>query len=202
MIGACFIMEQAGIIQSHVTGVHMFIRQLEEKDLSTLAKLYISCFAEPPWYEVFTNYEATEILSCFLADNAIGVVVENTTGIVGFTGGVPARERDDLLEIVGQEWNDAFYHAEIFVDATRREVGVASLLMNAFWQRALERGFVRALGRTSVDQPIIRHLYSAVPVIQHQSVTSMKMISGVLCETPDERVIFGGSIKNLLNRKA
>lgn len=180
----------------------MRIRPFVRADLADLSTLYSSCFAEHPWNEIIEPDDAMRILLKFLEPKSIGFVAEISTGVIGFSGGVPACKRASVLSIVGEDWSDAFYHAELFINTQSRASGTARALMGALWQEMINRGFERVLSCTSVNQPIVHHFYSGVPVVARQDIFALRLRNGVKANLPEPSIFFGGRIENLLTRKA
>ncbi|MFH1142131.1 MAG: GNAT family N-acetyltransferase [Candidatus Uhrbacteria bacterium] len=174
----------------------MRISPFQISDLSELITLYQTCFAEPPWYELFQPEELVTYFTEIQAlERSIFLVAEDQGQIVGCAIGFPIVKKPEVLELISVP--DAFYLAELFVRADRRNQGLAKKLIEHRFELARWAGFKRAYVRTSVDQTVIVNLYLRVydfQLITSQAVTSRKVIDEVEKLIPDTRLIMGGQI--------
>ncbi len=168
-----------------------------ETDMYTLAKLYKSCFAEPPWFEQF---ELEGVRSMFeeiwSMEHRVFLVAEDEGELVGSAIGFPLRFKTDL-PVVHKDAHQDFYLAELFVDADRRGEGIARQLIHERFRQAAFLCYYDAVVRTSIVQPIVIGVYQkhyGFSEVGRQRVTSTKVIDGMTRELPDERVILRGRI--------
>lgn len=177
-------------------------RAYEEEDLAKLVTLYERCFAEPPWQEVFDSEElATELGGYGRDPQAVLLTVWWETTLVGSVLGFPLSRKPEILELLSHltdkdAWLPAFYVSEVFVDKNWRRMGIADQLVEQLLKRADAYGYEHGVVRTSVDQPIIQKMFLRKNwrILAGQSVTSTKLVNGVLLEVPDSRIIIGGRI--------
>lgn len=177
----------------------MLIRPCSKDDLPAVINLYQACFAEPPWYEVFDPTELEqEYLDYLEMPDAVFLVAEAPSGIIGCTLGFDIGRKPDVRGLAGRFWEGSFYLAELFVDMAKRHQGVAHRLVRERFEQAKIRGYVRAVVRTSVDQPIIRGIYGKLGFseLDRQEVVSVKTVAGVNQKQADQRVILGGLIRD------
>ena len=174
----------------------MLIRQAQEKDFPELVALYQNCFAEPPWFEVFDTDELLaefkEILSW---PDAIFLVCEHEGKIVGGATGFSITRKPDVLALIEKRYANAFYFADLFVNPAMRKQGIGKSLVQARYNLACFRDFAYGVVRTSVFQPIVRHMYLdqlGYKILAIQDTVSTKIIDGMKQEAPDARVIMAG----------
>jgi GNAT superfamily N-acetyltransferase len=176
----------------------MFIRPVTESDFPQLVTLYQNCFAEPPWFEAFDTAELTlefkEILSW---PDAIFLACEIDGRIVGGATGFSVARKQDVLACVSNAYSNGFYFADIFVNASLRNGGIGKRLVEARLRHARELGFTHGVVRTSVQQPIVQHLYIdefGYKIVATQETLSTKVVNGVTQVAPDTRVIMVGKL--------
>lgn len=175
----------------------MRIRPVTYEDFPRIIELFEMCFEEAPWYEKFKPSEVhDDFLPNLVRSDAVFLVAEQESRIIGCTLGFDLRWKPDVRLLVGADWVGSFYSAELFVAREFRQQGIARRLVVERFVQAKMRGFRRAVVRTSVDQPYIRHLYAGFDFIEiaRQDVLSVKIADGEPCEMPDRRVILGGII--------
>ncbi len=174
----------------------MRIRPFTHEDVSQAARLYCTCFAEPPWFESFDPREVTQEMEDILArtDAAAQVAVENGR-VVGAAYGFDLATKDDVAALV-RPAPPAFYVSEIFVAPDRRVRGTARTMTQALLRQAAAAGYVDGAVRTSVDQPAILRLFAGLgwTVAAEQTVVSPKLVDGQTVHAPDRRVILTGRL--------
>jgi len=176
----------------------VLIRKIHSIDLTKVVDLYCRCFSEPPWHEQFNTEEVlAEFQGMISRHNTIFLVTLIDGRIVGVILSFPLEYRPDISVLVPANLQDALYLSELFVDAGYRNKGVARKLIEIRNKIALQMGFVSAVVRTSIDQPIIRNIYSqyfGFKVVAEQDVVSHKVIDGQVRKLSDRRVIMAGNI--------
>lgn len=189
----------------------MSIRSATKNDLPHVIELYRTCFAEPPWYEVFDSVELEQEFTEMLTwSDCVFLVYEQRDKIVGCAIGFSIHRKPDVQALVINTLIDrdigdkdvlryakAFYAAELFVDPSTRNRGICGELNKKMLLEARAKKFDCVMARTSVNQLIIQHLYLDVlhcNVIAKQKTVSTKMIDGKEVLTSDMRVIMAGSI--------
>jgi GNAT superfamily N-acetyltransferase len=177
----------------------MCIRIVTESDFPQLVTLYQNCFAEPPWFEAF---DTTELLADFKEilswPDAIFLACEIDGRIVGGATGFSVARKRDILECISYEYITGFYFADIFVNASLRNGGIGKKLVEARLQHARKLGFTHGIVRTSVQQPIVQHLYIdefGYKIVATQETLSTKVVNGVTQVAPDTRVIMVGTFR-------
>ena len=187
------------------------VRSVRPEDLPILIGMYIACFAEAPWLEVFTPEEVREDFEHILAmkQNVFLVVCQTpplasspcqggTEGVLGAAIGFPVAEKPPVQADLPTEDRESFYVAEIFVDRSRRNRLLSLAVTTQLLAAARAIGFDRYSVRTSIDQPRIIRLFTdhfEATEVGRQEVTSMKNIDGAMREMPDTRVIMSGPIR-------
>ncbi len=178
------------------------VRPYRLKDLDLLISLYILCFREPPWLEVFTTEEVradfAEILSW--PEAVFLVAVDEDEKVVGAGIGFHVCRKADVWKLLPPSMRNSFYIAELFVDSTSRTRGACRALTNGLIGEARPAGFRTLSVRTSVDQLAIRHLFVdklGCAEVATEGVVSRKLIDGAIVEVPDTRVLMAGEIRPL-----
>ena len=175
----------------------MVIRFFTRQDLLALVSLYRDCFAEAPWFEVFDAEELTlEFEEIFSWPDTIFLVGVVDGQIVGGAIGFSVSRKSDVIATIPKKFHEGFYISELFVDAKFRKRGIAKVFAAELRRLAIANGFCFGVVRTSVDQPIIQHMYVDVfgfKIVATQETVSTKVIDGIAQEAPDSRVIMAGS---------
>ena len=160
----------------------------------SLARMYISCFAEPPWNEVFTEAEVEKWFDEMLGySKNIVLVFENGEGSIdGATFNFPVVFKGDILEFLpaGFSPDKVCYLAEMFVNPKKRRAGIAKQLHQERLRIAGAEGFRAAIHRTNFSSkmfPLVMN--TGFRVIGRQEVASLKNIGGEILEAVDERAI-------------
>ena len=138
------------------------VRPYRPEDLEILIALYIACFREPPWLEVFTPEEVRADLESILSwPEAIFVVAQDEVGkVIGAGIGFHVCRKSDVCRLLPDPiLRQSFYVAELFVDPTARSRGVCRALAEMLIVLAREAKFPSLSVRTSVDQCVIRQLF-------------------------------------------
>lgn len=180
----------------------MEIREFKPEDINALIEIYINCFYEPPWLERFSHQEIKNTfqkIDSWLEN--IFLVAEHRGQIIGGAIAYDLARKKDVATLVTHTAADrAIYMAELFVEKPCRNYGVGRSLIIARLALAKLSGYVNMVARTSVDQPVIKHLYCdrlGATVVAEQTVTSCKEGHGV--GVPDQRIIMAGRIpENIL----
>lgn len=189
----------------------MSTRPAKKEDLPRVIELYRTCFAEPPWYEVFDSIELEkEFMEMLSWSDCVFLVEERENKIVGVAIGFSIRRKPEVqalirYTLIDQDIDDkdvlryakGFYAAELFVDPSMRNRGICGELNKKMLREACAKKFDCVIARTSVDQPIIQHLYLNVlhcNVVAKQKTVSTKFIDGKSVVAPDTRVIMAGPI--------
>ncbi len=184
---------------SPVTG--HFTRRFVPADLERQIDVYIDCFRGPPWYEVFERDEVREHFERVLAyPETIFSAALLGSEIVGGGIGWAVKRHPKIMELIDEKWHDAFYVDELYVQETVRRHGFALRLTYDLLVGASGQGFKKFVLRTSVDQPIIQHIFMCKiggTIQAVQKVTSRKVINGSEVIAPDRRVVIVGEMPSL-----
>lgn len=157
------------------------IRPASKEDIGQIAAMYLVCFAEAPWFEVYDLEEVMREMEEWLRNSRATLLVEVVDGRVrGAALGFPAALKSDVLEVTGQGFDRAYYVSELFVAPEFRRQGIVRRLTEELLSRARAE-YAYALVRTSRQQPAILKLFQ-----EHYSFETLA--------TPDTRVIMGGPI--------
>ena len=173
----------------------MQIRKLTEGDVPTASVIYCGCFAEPPWYEAFDPASvAKEMYETMSWSDAVMAAAACDGRLVAAAYGFALRRKPDIIAATGAP-PDAFYLAEIFVDPAARLRGLSTRLVEAVLAAARKDAGIGVV-RTSVDQPIILHIFRKLgwETAAEQEVVSEKTVDGETVSAPDRRVIMVGRI--------
>ncbi len=176
------------------------IRPYRPEDLEVLIALYIVCFREPPWLEVFTPEEMRADFETILSwSETIFLVSEDDAGkVIGAGIGFHVCRKADVCRLLpNAAMRQSFYVAELFVDSSSRMRGVCHSLVAGLIDRAIMAGFCALCVRTSVDQLAIRRLFvgsRGCKEISTEEVVSRKLIDGAIVNVPDTRVVMVGEI--------
>jgi ribosomal protein S18 acetylase RimI-like enzyme len=168
-------------------------------DMDRAVGLYMTCFAEPPWWERFDADELrAEFAQTLTWPDTIFLVTEDDDGkVIGGAVGFNVCRKPGVCELIADADRNSFYVAELFVDPNARVKGVCRTMTTSMLTRAHYRGFTRASVRTSVDQGIIRHMFVdglSFKIMARQEVTSTKWIDGIEQDVPDARILMTGAI--------
>ena len=165
-------------------------------DLPILAALYTSAFREPPWYEVFDKEEVcAEFGEMLTWPDAVFLTVKLDDQIVGGGIAFSVARKPEVRDLLPRAYAEAIYVSELFVAPELRVRGVCHALIEALLREGQARGATHACVRTSVAQPIIRHLFvdrRGFAIHAEQAVISRKLLDGIEQEVPDTRIIMGG----------
>jgi len=173
----------------------MHIRKFIGSDIPATSVIYCSCFAEPPWFEAFEPASVAQEMSEVMSwPDAVMVAATDGDRLVASAYGYDLGRKPDVLGMTDAS-SDAFYLAEVFVDPAARHRGLATDLIKGLLAIAgarTETGVVR----TSVDQPIIRHLLLKLgwEIVAEQEVVSEKTVDGRIVTSPDRRIILVGRL--------
>lgn len=173
------------------------IRTVQPEDLECLIALYIACFREPPWYEVFTPEEVGADFATILSypETVFLVAVDGDGRVLGAAIGFDVRHKSDVWERLPYTTASTFYLAEVFVDLEARGHGTCQWLLRAASDAAAKKGFEKISARTSVNQPIIRHVLvekMGCAVVGTEEVVSRKVVGVQVVDAPDTRVLMVG----------
>lgn len=167
-------------------------------DLQEVTQLFMTCFAEPPWFERFDFDQTAEWFLRFLEDpTLIFLVVEQEDDILGVGIAHALTARTDIIEILPDaDLQRTLYMAELFVHPEHRSKKIGHWLTMERFRLGREKGFTIAVARTSVQQVIIQDLYHTrgFETVATQQVISTKFIGGEEQQVPDTRVIMVGDI--------
>lgn len=174
----------------------MNVRPFTTQDAFALADLYCRCFSEPPWNEVFDPDEiAKEFEDMQTWPDSVLMVAEHDGQIIGGAVGFGLHRKEEVRELVPDEFKSGFYLADLFVDKNNRQKGVARELINKRREEAKIRGHSKAVVRTSEHQPIVQHIYLGqfnYSIHTRQHIVSTKLVDGEKVDAPDPRVIMIG----------
>ncbi len=173
------------------------IRPFAVKDAASVASLYCNCFAEPPWFERFdAEVVATEFIDMTTWPDSVILIAENDQEIIGAISGYALHRRADIYKLIPDQISNGYYLAELFVRADQRRFGVAQKLLDACWSSVKAQGYLEGVVRTSVNQPIIQHVFKKLgfSVVARQKVASTKFLNGKETLVSDQRVIMRGRI--------
>lgn len=176
------------------------IRTVQPEDLEHLIALYIACFREPPWYEVFTPKEVREDFAKILLwpETVFLVAIDGDGRVLGAAIGFDVRRKSDVWERLPYTTASTFYLAEVFVDPEARGHGTCQWLLRTASDAAAKKGFEKISARTSVNQPIIQHVLverMGCTVVGTEEVVSRKLVGDQIVDAPDTRVLMVGSTR-------
>lgn len=177
----------------------LIVRNATMEDLPQIATLYVRCFAEPPWNEVFDASEVEKDFRDCLGwkDGVFIVGCDDRSGdIAGAAMGFALERHEGLPDEIRKCEQGAFYIAEIFVDSAHRARGVAGRMTEELIAGARVRGFKRGVVRTSIHQLIIQKMFQKTGflIVARQSVASTKSTGESTCVESDERIILVGDL--------
>lgn len=164
-----------------------------ERYAEALVRMYIECFAEEPWFEIFTEEEVGEWLNEVINyERSLFLLCSNRNCALGALFAFPLKYKPDVADFIPAIIpSQTIYIAEVFVDKRYRNKGVATALQDECLARARDMGFEHAVLRTNFNSkmhPLIQK--SEFSTVARQTVFSKKFIGGKLAEIPDERGIF------------
>lgn len=173
------------------------IRPIRPEDLERLVALYVLCFREPPWLEVFLPEEVREDFAKILSypETVFLVAVDGDGRVIGAAIGFDVRRKADVWERLPYTPAPTFYLAEVFVDPEARGHRTCKWLLRSMSDAAAKKGFAKLAARTSVNQPIIRHVLvdrMECAVVGTEEVVSRKEVDGQIVDAPDTRVLMVG----------
>lgn len=173
------------------------IRSVCLEDLELLVVLYILCFREPPWLEIFLPEEVREDFAKILSypETVFLVAVDGDGRVIGAAIGFDVRRKADVWERLPYTPAPTFYLAEVFVDPEARGNRTCQWLLRSMSDAAAKKGFAKLAARTSVNQPIIQHVLvdrMECAVVGTEEVVSRKVIDGEVVDAPDTRVLMVG----------
>lgn len=159
-----------------------------------LASLYIACFAEPPWNEVFSEVEVVEWFREMLGNPlSLGLVFWQNREVGGALFAIPVSEKPDVVELLGGRCapEECLYIAEVFVAKRFRRHGIGTALQAAALESARERSFRFVSERTNFNSKMCSLIQRAgFETVATQRVASRKFIRGRKVMRSDERGIF------------
>ncbi|HEU0051343.1 MAG TPA: GNAT family N-acetyltransferase [Patescibacteria group bacterium] len=173
------------------------VRRFQSSDIDNLIVLYQACFAEPPWFESFDPKALTaKFTEAASWPDAVFLVAAQRNEVVGGTIGFDFSRKTDLASLIQTKIKPCFYLSELFVAASMRRQGIADALMRERFIRARGNGYIKAVVRTSINQPIIRSIYERLSfqVVATQEVESIKMVNRAPVMARDQRIILAGNI--------
>lgn len=183
------------------------IRNVQPEDLEILIQLYIACFREPPWNEVFTPEEVLADFTTILSrpETVFLVAVDREERVVAAAIGFHVCRKPDVWERLPRAMRNAFYLAEVFVDPASRQRGVCASLMRTLCSHASADGATEICARTSVNQSIIKHVMVdrlGCAVVGTEDVVSRKVMDGETVDASDTRILMAGAIRSMSDTPA
>ncbi|NBS41314.1 GNAT family N-acetyltransferase [bacterium] len=178
------------------------IRPVRAEDIEILIALYVACFREPPWLEVFAPEEVRADFDAILSwpEAIFLVAVDDLGAVIGAGIGFGVCRKADVCRLLPDaSMRQSFYVAELFVDPSSRTRGVCRSLTAGLIDRAAAAGFLALSVRTSVDQLAIRHLFVGTlgyREVATEEVLSRKLVDGRIVDVPDTRVVMAGEIRS------
>ena len=173
------------------------IRSCMPSDVAATVALYRTCFAEPPWFETFDPEELTREFNDMLTwPDIIFLVAKINGAMVGGFVGFDLERKADIVALLPAQADKRFYFSELFVAASVRNRHISQTLLRKCFALARERGYIESAVRTSINQPIIRLIFERLDfkIVATQEVESTKLVDGVRCAMPDQRIILTGKI--------
>jgi ribosomal protein S18 acetylase RimI-like enzyme len=138
----------------------MPIRTATSEDVPQIAALYCTCFAEPPWHEEHKRSKVeNDFIKAIKDPSVIVLVAYEENVVVGVTVGQPLSQRQNINQWLPMGHAVSLYLAELFVQSTHRQQGIARALIQERIQQAKARGHTHAVVGTSAEQHIIIALY-------------------------------------------
>lgn len=176
----------------------MQIRPFTKQDMQQVIDLYRKCFAESPWFEEFDPEELKQEFSDVLSwPDGIFFVAEEDGRILGGAYGFSLARKTVVFDSAPETHRSGFYLSDLFVDSEHRKQGLAQKLTQHRVASAKAFGFTTGVVRTSVNQPIVQHLYIGklgYTIHCEQEALSTKVYDGVPQEVTDTRIIMIGSL--------
>ncbi len=183
------------------------IRPYRPEDLDVLVPIYIACFREWPWCEVFASDEVRSDFATILSwPETVFLVIEDGDGKpFGAAIGFGVHRKSDVRDLLPHAMHASFYLAEVFVDSEARGHGSCGWLLRVLSATAAKNGYAMLSARTSVNQPIIQHVMVddlGCSIVGREEVVSRKIIDGEIVDAPDTRVLMAGPTKPFDDRPA
>ncbi len=168
------------------------------EDIVHLAHLYVRVFAEPPWHEVFAVEEVVEEFREILSwPEAIFLTACFEERVIGAGIAFSVSRKPEVQALLPSAFQTSLYVSELFIAPETRARGTCRRLVEEQFRLARTMRFTHASVRTSVAQPIIRHLFVdgyGFDIYATQNVLSPKLQNGVLEDMPDTRILMAGSL--------
>lgn len=155
-----------------------------------LATVYVQCFAQAPWYEVFDpNAVASRLYQALTLDDAVLLAAVDPNRAVGATLFYPLQNHRDVSSIVKLE--RAMYCDELFIAPEHQRKGIGSRLFDTATGMTIAKGYRHRVLRTSQQAPDLQHFYASrgYESVAKMKCTSLKRIDGHTRTEEDIRVI-------------
>ncbi|MES2999744.1 MAG: GNAT family N-acetyltransferase [Pseudomonadota bacterium] len=174
-------------VNVHQVALHDFHRVAER-----VAAVYIQCFSEEPWNEVFQAGEVIERMQKMLTfQDAILLVATHGEDILGTTVLYPLHYNAAVSANVGADHLGAMYCEELFVSRTYHRRGIGGRLFDTATGISMALGYACRILRTGADHEQAKRFYMSrgyrqIGVMQCRS---RKRLNGTASETLDSRVL-------------
>lgn len=126
-----------------------------------LVNIYRRIFADKPYYELFTEEEASaELLKTVESEDGLLFIALDGDTVAGFGGGLPLSNYPEIVDVVAEHVNaDAtFYMSELGVDFPYRGTGLSHLLVDVRLPKISDK-YTDVIVRTSVENNPTQYLY-------------------------------------------
>jgi GNAT superfamily N-acetyltransferase len=157
---------------------------------ATLAAMYVQCFAEAPWNEVFhPEAVALDFEEALKVTDSILLVAEDAEGVLGATLLYPLQNNDAVTNLVGE--TKAMYCQELFVSKTHQCRGIGGRLFDTATGIAMGLGYNRRVLRTSANHESANRFYLSrgYRKVGSMECVSAKLKDGIVAQEADYRVV-------------
>jgi len=167
---------------------------LRREDYDRLARIYMDCFSEHPWYEKFNRLEVkSDLMKLANEWDNLSFVARKDGLIAGALFSIPLIYADGVAEFVHDKIDKdrVMYVAEVFVRRKFRRRGIASGLLEKVTRFAHDYMYTHIVQRTNFDSkmfPLIEK--TGYKLVGIQTVMSKKVMGRAIAEVPEKRGIF------------
>lgn len=170
--------------------VHRLTPRSYDAVANDLVSVYVDCFAQPPWNEVFQPEVVLEDLRKSIElEDAIFLVAEDANGVLGGTVLYPLRFNEEVADIVGSI--RAMYCEELFVASTHHRRGIGGRLFDTATGISMALGYEQRVLRTGVNHERAKRFYASrgYRPVGSMPCRSLKRTHGDVREEFDTRVV-------------
>ncbi len=155
-----------------------------------VAAVYVRCFSEEPWSEVFEADEVAGDMDRKLAlSDSILLVAEEGYSVLGATLLYPLQFNQAVAQIVPLA--GAMYCEELFVSSSHHRRGIGGRLFDTATGISMAMGYERRVLRTAVDHERAKRFYinRGYRPVGAMQCRSLKRVGGAVQEARDSRVV-------------